>query len=223
MAKLSPPKYVLRIGLSCKQSFILLFGQSVGAEAIIDAVVYNTPIFVRTSTASNGQLGGSLVLNNIELNNVPVAVGVADGTVVLPGGTFIIDSWVQGNVFSGSSPSGKFTQSNIAAPEMACVLLDDEGKVFGKTHPQYADYDVSHFVSVRDQGATGDGKTDDTDAIEKVLKEVSHLTIYMLVNSCSLFVSTLGVKLSSSTTARTLFLVRLRSRQVPKSLGKRGL
>jgi len=162
---------------NCQVGFDLLTGgttlatQSVGAEAIVDAVVTNTPIFLRTSAASNGQLGGSLVLNNIELNNVPTAVGVVDGTVVLKGGTLTIDSWVQGNVFSGSNPAGKFTQGNIPSPELACALLADDGKVFGKTHPQYADYSVSQFVSVRDHGATGDGKTDDTNVIQKILDD----------------------------------------------------
>ncbi|KAJ6608597.1 pectate lyase superfamily protein-domain-containing protein [Mycena sp. CBHHK59/15] len=63
---------------NCQVGFDLATGggtatQTVGAEAIIDATVTNTPIFVRTSTASNGKLGGSLVLNNIKLTNVPTA------------------------------------------------------------------------------------------------------------------------------------------------------
>lgn len=59
--------------------------QGVGAEAIIDAVVSNTPTFILSSGPSNGHLQGSIVLNNIQLTNVPVAVGVSGGgTVVGP-------------------------------------------------------------------------------------------------------------------------------------------
>ncbi|KAF7353606.1 Exo-beta-1,3-glucanase [Mycena venus] len=144
--------------------------QTVGAEAIIDATVTNTPIFVRTGTPSNGQLigAGSLVLNNIKLNNVPTAVGVVDGTVVLAGGTTTITSWGQGNVFKGSSATGTFTQGDIPAPPKPAVLLDSSGKIFGRGRPQYASYAISEFVSVRDQGAKGDGKTDDTAALKAV-------------------------------------------------------
>ncbi|KAJ6522797.1 exo-beta-1,3-glucanase, partial [Mycena vulgaris] len=144
--------------------------QTIGGEAIIDATVTNTPIFLRTSTPSNGQLigAGSLVLNNIHLNNVPTAVGVVGGAVVLAGGTTTISSWAQGNIYSGASATGHFTQDAITAPAKPAVLLDSSGRIFGKTHPQYAAYAVSQFVSVRDQGAKGDGKTDDTAALKAI-------------------------------------------------------
>ena len=57
--------------------------QGVGAEAIIDGVVSQTPIFVRWSGPSNGHLQGSLVLNNIQLTNVQIAVGVKNGATVV--------------------------------------------------------------------------------------------------------------------------------------------
>ncbi|KAJ6514576.1 exo-beta-1,3-glucanase [Mycena vulgaris] len=158
---------------NCQVGFDLATGggtaaQTVGAEAIIDATVSNTPIFVRTSAASNGRLGGSLVLNNIHLNNVPTAVGVVGGAVVLAGGTTTINSWGQGNVYTGTSGAGRFTQGPIAAPNKAASLLDSSGRIFGKTHPQYGAYSASQFVSVRDQGARGDGRTDDTAALKAI-------------------------------------------------------
>ncbi|KAJ7157275.1 exo-beta-1,3-glucanase [Mycena filopes] len=160
---------------NCQVGFDLSTGggasaQTVGAESIIDAVVTNTPIFVRTSSASGGKLigAGSLVLNNIKLTNVPTAVGVVGGAVVLAGGTTTIAAWAQGNVYTGSSATGKFTQGTIPAVTKPAALLDSSGKIFGRTHPQYAAYAVSQFVSVRDQGAKGDGKTDDTAALKAI-------------------------------------------------------
>ncbi|KAJ7470266.1 exo-beta-1,3-glucanase [Mycena latifolia] len=158
---------------NCQVGFDLSTGggsaaQTVGAEAIIDATVSNTPIFVRTSAASNGKLGGSLVLNNIKLTNVPTAVGVVGGAVVLAGGTTTITSWGQGNVYTGTNGAGTFTQGSIPAPTKPASLLDSTGKIFGRTRPQYAAYAVTQFVSVRDQGAKGDGKTDDTAALKAI-------------------------------------------------------
>ncbi|KAH7904582.1 pectate lyase superfamily protein-domain-containing protein [Hygrophoropsis aurantiaca] len=145
--------------------------QTVGSEAIIDAVVTNTPIFVQSSSASNGQLAGSLVLNNIQLNNVPTAVGVVGGTTVLAGGTTTIASWGQGDVYSGTSGTKTFVQGNIVSASKPSNLLDSAGRIFGKSHPQYANYATSEIISVKSQGATGDGKTDDTAAIQNVINE----------------------------------------------------
>jgi hypothetical protein len=70
--------------------------QVVEVETIIDAVVL--PIFQGLI-----ELQGSIVLNNIKLNNVATAVGVAGGATVLAGGTKTNDNWTQGSVYSGSS------------------------------------------------------------------------------------------------------------------------
>ncbi len=148
--------------------------QTAGGEAIIDAVVSNTPIFLRSSTASSS-LAGSIVLNNIQLTNVDTAVGVLDGAVVLAGGTKTIDSWGQGNVYSGSSSAGKFTQGDIVSANKPSVLLDGSGHIFGKMHPQYESYAASQFVSVKDHGALGDGKTDDTAALKDIFAKVGVL------------------------------------------------
>lgn len=147
--------------------------QTTGGEAIIDATVSNTPIFIQNSKASNGRLAGSLVINNARLTNVPTAVGVAGGAVVLAGGTTTIQSWGQGNIFSGTNPDGRFVQSNIVNANKPSVLLDGNGKIFGKSHPQYANYAVSQFVSVKDNGARGDGRTDDTAALKAIFDKVS--------------------------------------------------
>ncbi|KAF8894484.1 exo-beta-1,3-glucanase [Infundibulicybe gibba] len=168
---------------NCQVGFDLLTGgltaenQSTGAVAIIDAIVNDTPIFIRSSLPSNSTLRGSLVINNAKLRNVSTAVGVAGGAVVLSGGTKTIESWSQGNIYEGTNSQGTFTQGEIPSPNKPSVLLDGAGRVVGKTRPQYADYSVDQFVSVRDHGATGDGITDDTAAIRAILERFSKCRI----------------------------------------------
>ena len=117
-------------------------------------------------------LAGSLVLNNVRLTNVPIAVGVLNGPTVLAGGTTTIESWVQGNVYSGAGGPRRFVQGPHAAPVKPSSLLDATGKVFGRMHPQYEGYAVDQFVSALDLGATGDGRTDDTAALQHIFDEV---------------------------------------------------
>ncbi|KAJ3932251.1 MAG: exo-beta-1,3-glucanase [Lentinula lateritia] len=168
---------------NCQVGFDLTTGgltestQTVGGEAIIDAVVSNTPIFVRTSQPSNGKLAGSIVINNARLTNVPTAVGVVGGATVLAGGTTTIASFGQGNVYKGTNGASTFTQGSITAANKASSLLDSAGHIFGKMHPQYANYAVSQFVSVKDNGAKGDGHTDDTAALNAIFAKFSGCNI----------------------------------------------
>ncbi|KAI0029202.1 exo-beta-1-3-glucanase [Vararia minispora EC-137] len=142
--------------------------QGAGAEAFIDVFVTDTPIFLRTSATSTGIVDGSIVLDNVHLTNVPIAVGVNGGETVLAGGTTTINSWVQGNIFSGSSQTSQYTQGSISAIPKASSLLDSSGRIFGKTRPTYATYATGEFVSVKSQGAKGDGRTDDTVALQAI-------------------------------------------------------
>ncbi|THV07925.1 exo-beta-1,3-glucanase [Dendrothele bispora CBS 962.96] len=184
---------------NCQVGFDLTTGgltedtQSVGAVAVIDAVVTNTPIFVRSSVPSNGRLAGSLVINNARLNNVPTAVGVVGGATVLAGGTTTIASWGQGNVYTGTNGAGRFVQGNIPAANKPASLLDGSGRIFGKTHPQYADYAVSQFISVKDQGARGDGHTDDTAALQAVFNQWAGCRIIFFDAGTYIVTSTLKI------------------------------
>ncbi|GBE82055.1 Glucan 1,3-beta-glucosidase [Sparassis crispa] len=166
--------------------------QTVGGEAIIDAVVTNTPIFVRSSVATTS-LAGSLVLNNCQLTDVPTAVGIVGGAVVLAGGTTTITSWGRGNVYSGTSSSFSFEQGNIAAPSKSGTLLNSAGRIFGRVHPQYEDYAVSQFVSVKSNGAKGDGVTDDTTALQNILNEYTGCAIVFFDAGTYLITNTLTI------------------------------
>ncbi|KAK0442941.1 exo-beta-1,3-glucanase [Armillaria borealis] len=152
---------------NCQVGFDLATGgltedtQTVGAEAIIDAVVTNTPIFVRTSTPSTS-LAGSIVLNNVQLNNVPYC-------------------------------SGTFVRNNIVSAAKPASLLDGNGFIFGKTRPQYANYATSQIVSVKDNGAAGDGRTDDTAALTSIFNQYAGCKIIFFDAGTYIVSSTLTI------------------------------
>ncbi|KAF8736780.1 hypothetical protein AX14_014012 [Amanita brunnescens Koide BX004] len=184
---------------NCQVGFDLATGgvrggtQTAGAMTILDATVVNTGVFVRMSTTSPCTLTGSIVINNAKLTNTPVAVGVLNGEIVLAGGTMTIASWGQGNVYSGSNPTGSYVQGNIIAADKPSVLLDGAGRIFGKGHPQYADYAVSQFVSVRSKGAKGDGVTDDTAALTNIFNQYAGCAIIFFDAGTYVVTSTLTI------------------------------
>ena len=62
-------------------------------------------------------------------------------------------------------------QQQLTSPTLPSALLSN-GKIFERTKPQYETVSASSFVSVKANGAKGDGSTDDTQAIQNVFNSV---------------------------------------------------
>ncbi|KAG9074861.1 hypothetical protein FRC06_010419 [Ceratobasidium sp. 370] len=160
--------------INCQVGFDITTGgltqdhQTVGADAIVDAVVTNTPTFIRTSGSAPSSFAGSLLLDNVKFSGVNNGVLDGSGRVVLAGGDKTIRQWAQGNVYTGTGTALRYVQATINAPAKPSTLLDSTGKIFSKSRPQYVNYAPSQFVSVKAEGAKGDGVTDDSAAIQAV-------------------------------------------------------
>ncbi|KAF8312652.1 exo-beta-1,3-glucanase [Clavulina sp. PMI_390] len=159
---------------NCQVGFLITTGgttedtQTVGSESIVDAVVTNTPVFLQTTTVQTTSLSGSILLENIQLSNVPKAVIDSSGSTILAGGSLTIPQWLQGNVAGGSASTVSYQQASLSPPTKPSSLTTSSG-VFGRARPQYQDYAASQFASVKTAGAKGDGVTDDTAALQAVI------------------------------------------------------
>lgn len=142
-------------------------GQSVGSITFIDSSNTNTPVGFLTahSETSLAPTAGSLILENVQLNNVPVAVQGPGSTTYLAGssGSMDITAWGKGHSYTPTGPvSFMRPVSSFPRPRS---LLGDGDKFYERSKPQ--------FSSVRDGGAKGDGITDDTAALTQLIAQAA--------------------------------------------------
>lgn len=117
----------------------------------------------------NKAADGSIVLENISINNVRTAILSHTGDTILAGSTrkSHISSFIQGNMYKSKS-SGAYVETSEKV-KRSSALLDRTGKYFARSRPQYEHIPSRLFSSVRDFGAIGDGHSDSTKAINKAL------------------------------------------------------
>jgi glucan 1,3-beta-glucosidase len=149
-------------------------GQTVGSVTLIDSSITDTPIGILTAHNATSQppTGGSLIVENVQLKNVPIAIQGPGSTTVLAGsaGALMITAWGQGHSYTPTGPTS-FEGPIASFPRPDSLLLG--GKFYERSKPQYANLPVSRFLSVRDLGAKGDGVTDDSVALNAILKIAS--------------------------------------------------
>ncbi|KAI2603198.1 glycoside hydrolase family 55 protein [Hypoxylon fragiforme] len=145
--------------------------ETVGSVTFFDSSFTNTKIAFNISRNAKSQpaTGGSLAIENVSLKNVPTAIQYGPTKSVLLVGTTgstTITSWVSGNVYN---TAGLKTTSSAITPPTRPAALVANGKFYERSKPSYSNLAASSFASVRTGGAKGDGTTDDTAALQKVI------------------------------------------------------
>ena len=144
---------------------------SVGSITFFDSSITDTPVGIRTGYTNSSQppTANSLILENIRLSNVPVAVEGGNNKTALRGtpANSYIAGWGEGHAYTPNGP--KTFQGPIQPVSRSPSLLQSDGRYYERSKPQYEQYGKRDFISARDVGATGDGHTDDTKALQKAI------------------------------------------------------
>ena len=147
--------------------------QNVGSMTFFDSSMTNTGVGIKTSHDATSQppTGASLILENVQLNNVPIAVQGPNG-VALAGttGTTTIAGWGEGHEYVPNGPIN--FESSFAPPQRPGSLLQGR-EYYERSKPQYQTSPLSQFLSARSAGATGNGVTDDTRALQTVILQAA--------------------------------------------------
>ncbi|KAI0165858.1 glucan 1,3-beta-glucosidase GLUC78 precursor [Xylariaceae sp. FL1272] len=146
---------------------------NVGSLIVLDSHLSNVEVGISTLYDPNSLVSnGTLILHNVDMtDNVPTAIQHFKKQTKLLDGNAKIAGFVQGRVsVSGQSQGIQSPQEQVEIP---AGLLDDDGNVFTRTKPQYEHVPAKNFVSVKAQGAMGDGSTDDTAAIQNILSSAT--------------------------------------------------
>ncbi|KAK5661924.1 hypothetical protein OQA88_10034 [Cercophora sp. LCS_1] len=140
-----------------------------GSVTLIDSTLTNVGVGIKTAWTGNSspETAGSLVLENIQLSNVPVAVQGPNGNL-LNGGTTTIAAWGNGHSYTPNGPR-EFSGPITPNPRPASLLVN--GRYYTRSKPQYESLPASSFLSVRSFGVRGDAAADDTAALQAAIDQ----------------------------------------------------
>jgi hypothetical protein len=147
----------------------------VGSAIFLDSSFSNVGTgFQLSAPTTNGKV--TLNLFNVAMSNVRTGVQYKDGKTLLGGGSQTIKAWGVGKRYDTTNGEAAGVWQDGAhyahTPDISPSLLDGNKGFFARTKPQYQDVAASQFINVKSAfNAAGDGKTDDSGALNRALQE----------------------------------------------------
>jgi glucan 1,3-beta-glucosidase len=142
---------------------------SVTSITMFDSVMSNTPVGILTGRGTTTQppAAGSLIIENCQFQNVSTIVEGPSGAL-LPGstGSTTVAGWGSGHAYT---PNGPQVFEGHITPNTRPASLISNGAFYQRSKPQYEQYGANAFLSARSLGVTGNGKTDDTKALQNAI------------------------------------------------------
>lgn len=146
---------------------------NIGSASFIDSTFHNveTAVLVAPPNEKPGSGSTGVIIDNVSVQGVSKVVADTSGATLLAApASGKVDQWALGPVYQDSGPSfSKGRKVGVFRREPG--LLDSQGAYFERAKPQYEGRAVGDFAHVKDFGARGDGKTDDTAAFQRALYE----------------------------------------------------
>ncbi|KAJ3491615.1 hypothetical protein NLG97_g5561 [Lecanicillium saksenae] len=137
--------------------------QGIGSVSIIDSTIRNVDVGVLTNSLA---IAPNIVLDNTQFTNVGAAVKSTDGTTLLSEG---VSLWATGKRYNGDK--GSTETGVVKAPARGDGLNGEDGKLFVRSRPQYADRPDSDFlVATTDGGCKNDASGDQAACINTFLR-----------------------------------------------------
>jgi hypothetical protein len=152
---------------------------------VIDSVFEGTKTAILTFPATTDIKKGTtgITLDNIVFKNVGVAVADNAGKTYLKGGTTAVNTWTLGPIYLDPTQREFTLDKSMDTPRIEELLAsNDKGLLqspyFERKRPQYESYSWSNFISVKAQGAKGDGSTDDTATLQRIINGAGSSVVY---------------------------------------------
>ncbi|KKA30509.1 hypothetical protein TD95_002078 [Thielaviopsis punctulata] len=155
---------------------------STGSMSVVDSEFNNIKEAgikcVYGDVSANPQ-AGSLLIENTVFTGTP-SILVNQGQALVGGGSSptILHGYLSGNSYNPSGPE-RIVGVDPSYQSPTPALLDSSGKYFELTKPYYENIPAKNFLSARRYGAKGDGKTDDTAALNRLFSAAARRQGYV--------------------------------------------
>jgi len=172
--------------------------QGVGSLVLSDWHAEHTGTLVQLER----QRSGRLVLEHVRTEHVPQTVAERDGPSLLApsaGSTgHSVDMWLHTPEWTGAPP---------VPLRRPASMVDPHGRWFGREKPLYTNVSASEVVSIRCCGARGDGKSDDTAALQAALDQHAGRSLIFVPHGVYVVTDTLHVPVGTQMTGEALPVV----------------
>ncbi|KAK8044972.1 exo-1-3-beta-D-glucanase [Apiospora rasikravindrae] len=170
--------------------------QPAGSIYVMDSSFASVGAVLHANAQSKTILDSSIItLDNIGVADVGAMVTFeGDGLLLIP--TEDIDFYILGNVQEGGSFYGIYgLDVKVPSPLLTSAATRyRRDSYFVKSRPQYAGLGTGDIVNVKEHGAKGDGKTDDTAAIRDALSMATKNNLVYFPAGSYIVTSTVDIK-----------------------------